>query len=476
MKKVNPIASRHQPARRNLSMLFLVRSAAFCGAVFLIISCNQPKIETADSSPLETSVDSLIKPWLDSAKIAGASIAVYKEGKPMLFKSYGYADLEHDVKLPVNASFEIGSVTKQFTCVAIFQLVEQGKLSLDDDFTKYVKFDTKGRKVTVQQLMNHTSGIKGYTEMEAFMSIAAHKLKRDTLLRLVEKEPFDFEPGTALIYNNSGFFILGLIIEKITGISYEEYVQKNLFEKIGMSNSYYCSKTKVTKNRAHGYDMGDKGLQQATYIDHTWPYSAGSLCSTAEDLAKWNDALHNGKVLSEEMYKKLLNPAKLSDGSVARYANGLTITKVHGKRRIEHGGGIPGFLSANVYFPDDKISITVLMNTTGPVSPGKVSDFIADNLFGKDPDESGSYSGDLAKFNGVFNGPARGKSLRLTVTNNDTTLFVQHDNDKLVALKYVNDQWTNNEQIYQFVENNGAVEQVRIDQVYGYYILKKATK
>jgi CubicO group peptidase (beta-lactamase class C family) len=476
MKKVHPIACKYLRAFKNMPGLFRTMSAAVCAAVFLITSCNQPKIETVESFPLETGVDSLIRPWLDSAKIAGASIAVYKEGKPILFKSYGYADLEHDVKLPVNASFEIGSVTKQFTCVAVLQLVEQKKLALDDDCTKYVKFDTKGRTVTVQQLMNHTSGIKGYTEMEAFMNIAPHKLKRDTLLRLVEKEPFDFEPGTALIYNNSGFFILGLIMEKVSGISYEEYVQKNLFEKVGMSNSYYCSQTKLTKNRAHGYDMGDKGLQQAMYLDHTWPYSAGSLCSTAEDLAKWNDALHNGKVLSEEMYKKLLDPAKLSDGSIARYANGLSITKVHGKRRIEHGGGIPGFLSANAYFPDDKISITVLMNTTGPVSPGKVADFITDKLFGKDPDESGSYSGDLSKFNGVFNGPARGRSLKLTVTDNDTTLFVQRDNDKPVALKYLNDQWTNDEQIYQFVENNGAVDQVRIDQVYGYYILKKATK
>lgn len=446
---------------------------ALCCAV---TSCNQPKVETASSSPLETSIDSLIKPWLDSAKIAGASIAVYKDSQPVLFKSYGYADLEHEVKLAANASFEIGSVTKQFTCVAILQLVEQGKLSLGDDFTKYVKFDTKGRKVTVQQLMNHTSGIKGYTEMDVFMKIAPQKLKRDTLLRLVEKEPFDFEPGTALIYNNTGFFILGLIIEKVSGIPYEEYVQKNLFEKAGMANSYYCNETKVTKNRAHGYDMGEKGLQRAMYLDHTWPYSAGSLCSTSEDLAKWNDALHNGKVLSEAMYNELLNPAKLSDGAIARYANGLTITKVNGRRRIEHGGGIPGFLSANAYFPDDKISITVLMNTTGPVAPGTVADFVEGKLFGKDPDEPGSYSGDLAKFNGVFNGPARGKSLKLTVTDNDTTLFVQNDNDKPVALKYINDQWTHDNQVYQFVENNGAIDQVRIDQVYGYYILKKATK
>lgn len=120
-----------------------------------------------------------------------------------------------------------------------------------------------------------------------FGNLMVHKYKRDTLLRIVEKEPFDFEPGEALIYNNTAFYMLGLIIEKVSGESYEMYVKKNLFDKAGMTNSYYCSENKITKNRAHGYDGAEKELVRAAYLDHTWPYAAGSLCSTTEDLESY---------------------------------------------------------------------------------------------------------------------------------------------------------------------------------------------
>jgi CubicO group peptidase (beta-lactamase class C family) len=230
-----------------------------------VSSCDTTTTRKPDASSLERKLDSLVNPLVDSSKFAGVAIAVYRDNKPVLVKSYGYADLEFNVKLPADASFEIGSITKQFTSVAILQLVEQGKLSLEDDFTKYVKFDTKGRKVTVRQLMNHTSGIKGYTELPFFESFMIHKYKRDTLLRIVEKEPFDFEPGEALIYNNTAFFILGLVIEKASGISYDEYVKKNIFGPAGMNTSYYCDERKAIKNRAHGYEMGDSGLLRAVH-------------------------------------------------------------------------------------------------------------------------------------------------------------------------------------------------------------------
>src|SRR5690349_2019344 len=134
----------------------------------LFASCSPSKVDSSNKSTLELKVDSLMRPYLDSAKLAGAAIAVIKDNKPILLKSYGFADLAFDTKLPVDASFEIGSVTKQFTGAAALQLVEQGKLSLDDDITKYVKFNAQGRKVTVRQLLSHTSGIKGYTELPLF--------------------------------------------------------------------------------------------------------------------------------------------------------------------------------------------------------------------------------------------------------------------------------------------------------------------
>ena len=164
--------------------------------------------------------------------------------------------------------------------------------------------------------------------------------------------------------------MLGLIIEKVSGMPYDEYIKKEVFELAGMTNSYYCDEQKITKKRAHGYDMGENGLIRKGYLDHTWPYAAGSLCSTVEDLIKWNQALHGGKILSEEMYQLLITPETLNDGTLLRYAKGLSNFYSDGRHVISHGGGINGFLSSMAYYPEEKLIMIVLVNTAGPVGPG----------------------------------------------------------------------------------------------------------
>ncbi len=445
-------------------------------SALLIVACSktEQQQQPASTSSLEARVDSLMHTYLDSTKAAGVAVAVVKGNEKLLLKSYGYADLEFKVKLPVDASFEIGSVTKQFTAAAIMQLVEQGKLSLEDDISKYITFNTHGKKVTVRQLLSHTSGIKGYTELPMFESVSVHKYKRDTLLKIVEKEKFDFEPGEALIYNNTGFFMLGLIIEKISGLSYEEYVAKNLFEKAGMTNSYYCSENKVIENRAHGYDTGDKGLQRAGYLDHTWPYAAGSLCSTVEDLVKWDDALHHGKILNDKTYEEFITPVSLIDGTVTHYAKGITVTDKYGHTMIEHGGGINGFLSENRYFPKEDLKIVVLINSTGPVSPAKVADEITQFIFGKPTVEPHYFTGDIAKYTGTYKGRGRGEDLTVTIAKTDSGLVIQPKEGKAKALHYIKDNsWENNGATYLFSGTGDSMTELRIDQTYGFYILKK---
>jgi CubicO group peptidase (beta-lactamase class C family) len=449
----------------------MTRILTLLAVITLAIACSEKKSsdQSVPSSELEAKIDSIVTPLIDSSKIAGVAVAVFKDNKPVMLKSYGFADLEYGVQLPVNASFEIGSVTKQFTAVATLQLAEQGKINLDDDITKYIKFDTKGKKVTVRQLLNHTSGIKGYTELPMFESLAAHKYKRDTLLRLVEKEPFDFEPGEALIYNNTGFFMLGLIIEKVSGISYEEYIKKNLFEKAGMTDSYYCNETKIVKNRAHGYQMGKDGLARADYLDHTWPYAAGSLCSTVVDLVRWNDALHHGKILGEEAYKEFISPSALNDGTPTHYAKGITVTEENGRKMIAHGGAIPGFFAENNYFPDENVSVVVLLNTIGPVGGGTIVDPIIDTLFPEAKMEKSQFTGDRSKYAGKYSGPARGKQLSVVVTSNDSSLVIQRDTDKPETLEFVSDDtWSNGREKFLFTSDG-----LKIDQVYGFYLLKK---
>jgi CubicO group peptidase (beta-lactamase class C family) len=438
------------------------------------VSCSKDEDRSGANGELEKKVDDLVKPYFDSTKIAGITIGVFKGEEKILLKSYGFADLEFEVKLPTDASFEIGSVTKQFTATATMQLVEKGLLSLDDDVAKFIKFDTKGKKVTVRQLLSHTSGIKGYTELPFFEDFSIRKFKRDTLLRMVEKEPFDFNPGEALIYNNTGFFMLGLLIEKISGMSYEDYVSHNLFPKAGMTNTYYCSENKVTKNRAHGYELRETVLVRAAYLDHTWPYSAGSLCSTVEDLVKWNNALHKGKLISESTYKEFIKPTELNDGTITKYAKGITVTQRQGRRVLEHGGGIPGFLSQNSYYPDDDISIVVLTNTIGPVSPEQIEKDIAGFVFHTTTEKQPKYDGSLDPYVGTFKGRGRGTDLVIKVTKNDTTLLIQDGDTKPFGLYFVNDSaWTNGYATYHFNKGADSIDELRIDEVYNFYILKK---
>jgi CubicO group peptidase (beta-lactamase class C family) len=442
--------------------------------VLLLLSCGKKEFKNNSLVGLESQVDSLVTSWIDSSKIAGLAVAVYRGDEKILLKSYGYADLEFDVKLPVNASFEIGSITKQFTAAAILQLAEQGKLSINDDITKYLNFNTHGRKVTIRHLLSHTSGIKGYTELPEFATVGLQKYDRDTLLRIVETKPFDFEPGESLIYSNTGFFMLGLIIEKVSGMTYEEYITKNLFEKAGMSNSYYCSESRIIKNRAHGYDTHEGGLVRAAYLDHTWPYSAGSICSTVEDLVKWNNAVHSGKIMGESIYKEFISPFVLNNGTVTHYAKGISITKKNGETMLEHGGGINGFLSENRYFTDDKISIVVLINSTGPIGPELAAQFITDKLFGKPSQKFSLFNGDLSIFTGTYKGPGRGEELNIEVTKNDSTLLIHSADRGITVLSYLEGYlWTDGNVTFQFAGTGDSINDLRIDYIYGFAILKK---
>ncbi len=442
--------------------------------ISLAVGCKQGNMHPTEAVNLEHRLDSLVKTDLDSVRVAGIAVAVFKGNDPILLKSYGFADLEWSVKLPVDASFEIGSVTKQFTGAAILQLMEQNKLGLEDELTKYIKFNTQRKKVTIRQLLSHTSGIKGYTELPEFENFSKLKFPKDSLLRIVEKNPFDFDPGEALIYNNTGFFMLGLIIEKISGLSYEAYVKKNLFDPAGMANSYYCSESKVIKNRAHGYDMGDKTLIRAGYLDHTWPYAAGSLCSTVEDLVAWNQALHHGKILNEVSYAEFLKVVQLNDGSSTHYAKGITVADYWGIPMISHGGGINGFLSENRYFPKEDISIVVLVNTTGPVSPHNLADHLSNWILNPSEKSNNPFSGQLSGYLGKYKGRARGSDLTVTITQNDSTLLLQMDDNAPMPLKFHNgSDWTDGTTRYMFKGVDTSFNELRIDQTYGYFILKK---
>ncbi|MEO5869074.1 MAG: serine hydrolase domain-containing protein [Gemmatimonadaceae bacterium] len=434
--------------------------------------------QTRSRAAATAAVDSIVARALQGGKAAGMSVGVVQGRDTLVLKGYGFADLEFDVPTPDRAVYEIGSVTKQFTASSILLLQERGQLSLDDPITKYLpSYPTQGHVITIRRLLDHTSGIKGYTELPEFGNFMRRHEPRDSLVALFSTKPFDFESGDDMIYNNSAYFLLGLIIEKVSGMPYADFVQKNLFDKAGMSDSRYCSENAIVKRRAHGYDMSATGLVRAAYLDHLWPYAAGSLCSTAGDLVAWNRALHGGKILSPASYREITTPGTLNDGSRLRYAKGLAVHELAGHRVIEHGGGINGFLSSSNYLPDDDAIIVVLVNSAGPVAPDAIAGQIAEAVFGAKAPGSQAFSGDLSKFAGTYGGAGRGRPMTLTIGADSgklTVLTVGPGGSTPRAARYVGDDtFQIGETRYAFVTESGRVTGLRVDGVYGYSHLKR---
>lgn len=447
--------------------------------LLILLGSDPASGQERERAALMAALDSAALAHVEHEMVAGISVAVVRGSDTLLMKGYGAVDLEWDLPTPVTgeASYEIGSMTKQFTAAAILQLVEEGKLDLDADITTYLPdYDPQGHRIPLRRLLDHTSGIKSYTEMPVFREIAVRKLPRDTMVSLVEAEPFDFEPGTALIYNNTAYFFLGLIIEKASGLPYEEYVAQHLFQPLGMEDSYYCSETAVRENRAHGYDGAPGGLIRARYLDHTWPYAAGSLCSTVGDLIQWNRSLHGGSLLPEASYQAWTTPMPLEDGTPTRYAMGLMVRGEGRHRTITHGGGINGFLSDGRYYPEDDLIIVVLQNSTGPQGPGALGAALAELVLGPVPELIAvAYEGDLDELVGSYSGPARGRPLTLEVTRDGDALVFSPvgSTNEIHPVHLEGLTWGKGNTRLWFVRKGGAVVELRMDQGSGHYVLKR---
>lgn len=301
------------------------------------------------------------------ADIRGFSgtILVMKQNKVLLEKGYGLADREWNIANTAETKFRIGSVTKQFTAACILQLIEAGKISLDDKLSKFYPDFPKGDSVTIHMLLNHTSGIASYTDGRDFTAVATQTLSRDSMIGFFKNKPYNFSPGTKWTYNNSGYFLLGCIIEKVSGLTYTNYLQKNIFDKLEMKNSGVDKLDSVLAMRARGYSRAGKKTVNADYISMDWPFSAGVLFSTVSDLYKWDRALYGTKILSKESLQKMFTPGK------SNYGYGVLIDSLEKHPRIWHNGGIPGFSTNFTRFINDDICTVVFSNNESNV------DFVA---------------------------------------------------------------------------------------------------
>ncbi|MEE9373707.1 MAG: serine hydrolase [Saprospiraceae bacterium] len=313
---------------------------------------------------LEESIDSyILSIYPDDGP--GASVLISKKGKILFRKSYGLANIELQVPMKPENVFELGSITKQFTSVAILMLEEQGKLSVKDKITKYIPdYPSDNKTITIHHLLNHTSGIKSYTSMPSFLKMARQDMTPTEIIDVFKNEPMDFDPGEQFLYNNSGYILLGYIIEKVSGISYEEYVETNFFEKIGMGSSYYGKMKQMIPNRAAGYQPKGDGYQNADYLSLTLPYAAGSLMSTVDDMLKWQNAINNNTFITRSSLNKAINGSQLNSGENIEYGYGWINGNINGSSHVSHGGGIFGYTTSGIYFPKEDVYVIGLTNCT----------------------------------------------------------------------------------------------------------------
>ena len=330
---------------------------------------------------LQRTVDSLAASALREG-VAGISVGVVRGKDTLVMKGYGMADVENEVPATAQTVYRIGSITKQFTAAAVMQLVEQGKLSVDDTIGGRVpNLPASWRKATIRHLLNHTSGIPSYTSAgPRWMSRMRIDLPHDSLLGIVANDSMDFPLGSQWRYNNTGYYLLGMVIERMTGRSYAEVVRDQLAQPLGLRTTMYCGTRPLIKRRAQGYQLDqEEKLVNAEPLSMNQPFAAGALCSTVGDLIAWQRALAGGRVVKPQSYAAMITP----EGAASNrgYGYGLTKDSLAGRTRIQHGGGINGFNAMLQYFPSDTLSIAVLVNTNGPWAD-RISNNIARAAFG----------------------------------------------------------------------------------------------
>src|SRR6266498_4513892 len=330
--------------------------------VLLAVLAFQVSVRAQDKA---TKIDQLVSLYNKYGQFNG-SVLVADNGKVIYKKGFGLANMEWNIPNQTDTKFRLGSITKQFTATLILQLVEQGKIKLDGKLTDYLpeyRKDT-GDKVTIHNLLSHTSGIPSYTSLPGFMSnVSRNPYPVDDFIKKYASGDLEFEPGTKFVYDNSGYFLLGAIIEKVTGRPYEQVLRENIFDPLGMKNTGYDHWGTILEKRATGYTRTPRGYSNAPYLDMSIPYAAGSLYSTVEDLYLWDQALYGEKILSAKSKELMFKP------NLNNYGYGFVITKATlapptklAVPVIQHNGGINGFNTTIVRMTNDKRLIVLLDN------------------------------------------------------------------------------------------------------------------
>jgi len=372
-------------------------------------------------------MDEVVQTYVKNKTFMG-TVLVARGSDVILSKGYGSANLEWDVPNTPATKFRLGSITKQFTAASILLLEERGKLTLDDPIKKHVPDAPPAwDAITILNLLTHTSGIANFTSLPEYKSLKLEDTPVAKTIVTVRDKPLEFAPGEKMNYSNSGYLLLGHVIEKVTGASYEKFVTDNIFTPLGMKDSGYDSNAAIIARRAAGYMPSAAGPVHAGFVHMSIPHAAGALYSTTEDLLRWEQGLFGGKVVSPASLAKMTTPFK------GDYALGVVVRTAGGRKVIQHGGGIDGFNTFLAYYPDDKLTVAVLANLNGQ-TPNQIATKLADLAHGvaaQSPSERKEITlpvATLSKYVGTYElGPGVNMMMRLDGDRLTTQLTGQRE-------------------------------------------------
>jgi len=390
-------------------------------AFFLTLAAGFAVATQAAGSSFESAVDAAAAQILQSTGVPSASIAVIRDDHVVLIRAYGQAHLDPDVAANPAMRYAIGSVSKEFLAATIMLLAEQGKLTLDDPVAKYFPRLTDASHVRIRDLLTHTSGYRDFWPQDYVPATMLQPITLDKLIRDWGTLPLDFAPGTQYQYSNTGYVIAGAIVEKIAGQPVMDVMRKRIFEPLEMHSVLDVNLGHLEPSDARGYLRYTLGPPRPAPKEGAgWLFAAGGLAMTAEDLARWDLALLDGKLLSPASLLAMSTTRLLSNGASADYGLGLDVHMASGRRELGHSGEISGFVSQNTLYPDQKAAIVVLTNQDASSAAQQLSERIRDLLFLADSPQSARQ---LERARKIFTDLQQGTLERTLLTENGNAYF-----------------------------------------------------
>jgi D-alanyl-D-alanine carboxypeptidase len=386
----------------------------------LLTLTTLPALAQSIPASLESRVDSIANQVLQSSGVPSASVAVVQHGRVVLAKAYGDAKLEPRTAATPDMRYGIGSISKQFTASAMLLLQQEGKLKLDDPVGKYIPGLSRGNEVTIREILSHTSGYQDFWPQDYLMEPMSHDVTPQEIMNRWAKQPLDFEPGTRWQYSNTGYVLAAMIVEKVSGMPFFQFVQTRILNQLGMTSAKNFDANSHAADAAGYIRYGLGPLRPAPEAGKGWMYGAGMLAMTASDLAKWDISLIKESLLKPASYREMFKETTLKNGAASSYGLGQFSQMSGGHFLVEHNGEVSGFTAENYVFPEDSIAVIVLTNQDAAPASGAIANQIARFLF---TTEDALAANRTAQAKAIFEGLQKGTVDRSLFTSNANGYF-----------------------------------------------------